>query len=299
MTIDRKGLAAALNAVEADVEGDPVPRLLRLGAHGEGPGRVLGLTGPPGVGKSTLTGRLISGWRARGLTVGVLCVDPSSRKSGGALLGDRVRMRLDGRDDGVFVRSMAARRRLGGLAPATFDAALVMRRFVDRVLIETVGVGQSETDVAGVADLTAVVIQPGSGDALQFLKAGLMEVFDLLIINKADLGELAEVARRDLRAALRIDGRQADVVSVSAERGDGVATLVDAIESAPVNVNRRDEALIAQTLDAELRWRGLERVLDCGGLGALEAGLRAVRPVTPQRLAAALELARAQSAVAG
>jgi LAO/AO transport system kinase len=289
---DRKGLATALNAVEAQVERDPVVRFMALEEawmNARAGCRVVGLTGPPGVGKSTLSGRLIERWRARDLTVGVLCIDPSSRRSGGALLGDRVRMRLSGHDQGVFVRSMAARERLGGLAPATFDAVCVMRRFVDRVLVETVGVGQSEVDVSRVADLTAVVIQPGSGDALQFLKAGLMEVFDLLVVNKADLGSLAEAARRELVAALRVQGRREaalEVCSVSAERGDGLEALVSAIESYPVDVKRREESLREQVIDAEVRWRGLERVMAAGGVMSLRRMLEAKR--RPGEMAGAL-----------
>src|SRR5215218_3864602 len=143
---------------------------------GEAPGHIVGVTGPPGAGKSTLLSQLVAGWRARGRSVAVLAVDPSSKRSGGALLGDRARIDADPADRGIFIRSMAAGERLGGLAPATRAAAQALAAAFDVVVIETVGVGQSETEVAEAADTVAVIVQPGSGDALQFLKAGIMEV---------------------------------------------------------------------------------------------------------------------------
>ena len=172
-----------------------------LGA--EAPGHIVGVTGPPGVGKSTLLSRLVAEWRGRGRSVAVLAVDPSSRRSGGSLLGDRARIEFDPADRGVFIRSTAAGDRLGGLAPATRAAAARSPRAFDVVVIETVGVGQSETEVADVADTVAVVVQPGSGDVLQFLKAGIMEVPDVLVVTKSDLGRVATRALGDLRAALR------------------------------------------------------------------------------------------------
>ena len=155
-------------------------------------------------------------WRAGGRSVAVLAVDPSSRRSGGALLGDRARIAFDPADAGVFIRSTAAGGRLGGLAPATRAAAHALAAAFDVVVVETVGVGQSETDVAEVADTVAVIVQPGSGDVLQFLKAGIMEIPDVLVVTKADLGDVALRARRDLHAALRSLGdRDTEVVAVS------------------------------------------------------------------------------------
>lgn len=291
--LDRRALAALLNALEAS------PRLYGLAPTATStdtamtgldhayrnprPGvRVIGLTGPPGVGKSTLSGRLIAHWRARGLSVGALCVDPSSRRSGGALLGDRLRMRLTGHDPDVFVRSMAARDRLGGLAPRTFEAVLAMRHHCDRVLVETVGVGQSETEVAGIADVTAVVIQPGSGDALQFLKAGLMEVFDVLVVNKSDLGPLAEVARRELNAALRVMGRRdAEVVMTSALEDRGISMLVEILERRDISPNRFREALIDRVLGELVTWLGLERIQALGGLDHLRQRLAEREDLSP------------------
>jgi LAO/AO transport system kinase len=201
----------------------------RLGR--EAPGHVVGVTGPPGAGKSTLLSALVRVWRERGRSVGVLAVDPSSKRSGGALLGDRARIDADPADRGVFIRSMAAGERLGGLAPATRAAAQALAVAFDVVVVETVGVGQSETEVAEAADTVAVVVQPGSGDVLQFLKAGIMEVPDVLVVTKSDLGDVAGRAVRDLQAALRSLGDSAPVVAVSSiPPGAGIEELADALE---------------------------------------------------------------------
>ncbi len=163
----------------------------------------------------------------------VLAVDPSSKRSGGALLGDRARIEHDPADRDVFIRSMAAGERLGGLAPATRAAAQALANAFDVVVIETVGVGQSETDVAEAADTVAVVVQPGSGDALQFLKAGIMEVPDVLVVTKADLGAPARRAEHDLRAALgALGARGTPLVSVSSLRpATGIDALADALDA--------------------------------------------------------------------
>ena len=165
--------------------------------------------------------------------MGVIAVDPSSKASGGALLGDRVRIVADSADEGSFVRSMAARARLGGLADQTLAAMVVMRALFDRVLIETVGVGQSETDVGDVADSVAVVVQPGAGDVLQFLKAGIMEIPDVLVVTKSDLGPIAQATRRDLVAALRALGApETEVVAVSSvPPPQGIDELVAALDA--------------------------------------------------------------------
>ena len=203
----------------------------RLG--GEAPGHLVGVTGPPGAGKSTLLSALVREWRRRERTVAVLAVDPSSKRSGGSLLGDRARIDYDPADPGVFIRSTAAGGQLGGLAPATRAAAHALAAAFDVVVIETVGVGQSETDVAEAADSVAVIVQPGSGDVLQFLKAGIMEIPDVLVVTKADLGQVALRALRDLRAALRsLGARETPVVSVSSVSPvQGVDELVDALDA--------------------------------------------------------------------
>ena len=202
----------------------------RIGS--EAGGHIVGVTGPPGVGKSSLLSRLVAQWRAQERSVAVLAVDPSSRRSGGSLLGDRARIELDPGDPATFVRSTAAAERLGGLAPATWAAAGALAVAFDVVVIETVGVGQSETDVADLADTVAVVVQPASGDVLQFLKAGIMEVPDVLVVTKADLGRVAQRAMADLQAAVRALGsRETPVVAVSClAPPQGIEALVDALE---------------------------------------------------------------------
>jgi len=235
---DLGAAAAALNLLESrsPAAREQAERLLAetspaaLGA--EAPAHIVGVTGPPGVGKSSLLSRLVGEWRRRGRSVAVLAVDPSSRRSGGALLGDRARIEVDPSDRQVFVRSTAAGDRLGGLAPATRAAASALAAAFDLVVIETVGVGQSETEVADVADTVAVVVQPASGDVLQFLKAGIMEVPDVLVVTKADLGTVATRAVSDLHAALRsLGARDTAIVAVSSlAPASGIETLVDALD---------------------------------------------------------------------
>ena len=219
---DLSAAPAALNLLESTASEDreQAAALLRevsptaLGR--EAPGHVIGITGPPGAGKSSLLSVLLRAWREQQRSVAVLAVDPSSRQSGGSLLGDRARIEFDPADRGVFIRSTAAGERLGGLSWATRSAAQALSAAFEVVVIETVGVGQAETEVAEVADTVAVVVQPGSGDALQFLKSGIMEIPDILVVTKADLGQIALSARRDLNAALRSLGRRStSTVAVS------------------------------------------------------------------------------------
>lgn len=236
---DRSAAPAALNLIEdrslrgrqqtAALLAEVSPAAL----GGEAPAHLVGLTGPPGAGKSTLLSALLAEWRGRGLTVAVLAVDPSSRRSGGSLLGDRARIEHDPSDDGVLIRSTAAGGRLGGLAAPTREAAQALAAAFDVVVVETVGVGQSETDVEEVCDTIVVVVQPGSGDTLQFIKAGIMEVPDVLVVTKADLGDVALRARRDLSQAARaIGSRDVPVVAVSSVAPpQGVDELANALEA--------------------------------------------------------------------
>jgi GTPase len=234
---ERGAAPAALNLIEdRSAKGrEQTTALLRevspAALGGEAPAHLIGLTGPPGAGKSTLLSALVQEWRGRGQTVAVLAVDPSSRRSGGSLLGDRARIEHDPRDDGILIRSTAAGGRLGGLAAPTREAAQALAAAFDVVVIETVGVGQSETDVEEVCDTIAVVVQPGSGDTLQFLKAGIMEVPDVLVVTKADLGDVALRSRRDLSQAARALGsREIPVVAVSSvPPPSGIAELADAL----------------------------------------------------------------------
>jgi len=197
-----------------------------LAALGTDTARVIGVTGPPGAGKSTTIAVLVTAYRERGLRVAVLAVDPSSPYSGGALLGDRIRMAAHINDDDVLIRSVATRGHVGGLAEAVPAAIRVLAALsYDVVLVETVGVGQSEIEIAAVADPTIVVLNPGAGDAIQAAKAGLLEVADIVAINKADR-DGADQTARDLHAET-----SAPILKIIAARNEGIGELVDAIEA--------------------------------------------------------------------
>jgi LAO/AO transport system kinase len=236
---DRSVAPAALNLIEDRSTGSRqgARRLLAevspAALGGEAPAHLVGVTGPPGAGKSTLLSALLPEWRRRGRSVAVLAVDPSSRRSGGSLLADRARIDHDPQDDGVLIRSTAAGGRLGGLAPRTREAADALAAAFDVVVVETVGVGQSETDVADVCDTVVVVVQPSSGDVLQFLKAGIMEVPDVLVVTKADLGASAERARQDLAQALgAVGSSEVPVVAVSSvPPPSGIEQLAQALDA--------------------------------------------------------------------
>jgi LAO/AO transport system kinase len=228
---DKRAVARLISWVE-DGDRDQLRDAAEALNPATGRAQVIGLTGSPGVGKSTLAGALVAAYRAAGLTVGVLAVDPSSPFTGGALLGDRVRMQAHALDEGVYIRSMATRGHLGGLAWATPQAVRVLDAAgCEVVLVETVGVGQAEVEVAGLADTTLVALAPGFGDAVQVAKAGILEVADVFVVNKADR-DGAQVVARDLRQMLHLgEARpwQVPVVLTVAERGDGVDQLVEAI----------------------------------------------------------------------
>jgi LAO/AO transport system kinase len=223
-------MAQALAGIEA--APDELQTLALLDAAYASPrAHVVGITGPPGVGKSSLVSRLLAAYRDQGGTVGVIAIDPSSRRTGGALLGDRARLEVAPDDQGVFVRSMASRGRLGGLAALTPAAMVVMRAVYDVVLVETVGVGQAETEIAAVSDSVVFCVQPGSGDSLQYLKAGIAEIPDLAVVTKADLESLARRTEDDLRAALaqqptRTAAWTVPIVLVSTRDGQGIPELM-------------------------------------------------------------------------
>jgi LAO/AO transport system kinase len=211
-----------------------------------GAARVVGLTGAPGVGKSTFTAALITALRTRGDRVGVLAVDPTSPFSGGALLGDRIRMQDHAKDKGVYIRSLATRGQLGGLSAATPLATRVLDAAGCRsVLIETVGVGQSEVDISVLADTTVVILAPGMGDSIQASKAGLMETGDIFVVNKADR-EGAATTRRELRAALARSARpqgswQKPIVMTTATTGEGLSEVLGHLEAHAVNLEESGE----------------------------------------------------------
>lgn len=253
---DRSATARLLSFVERG--GDEARDVGRLAAPLAGPAYTIGVTGAPGSGKSTLTSAVISHLRADGEEVAVLAIDPSSPFTGGAILGDRVRMQDHAIDPGVFIRSMATRGHLGGLSLATPEAIRLLDAIGHRwVLVETVGVGQVEVDVAGKADTTVVVVNPGWGDSVQANKAGLMEVADVFVINKSDRPGAPDT-RRDLEQMLELsaetagvgaDGWRAPIVATVATTGDGVVELWDAV------ARHREHAAASGLLERRRRHR--------------------------------------------
>jgi LAO/AO transport system kinase len=284
---DLTAAPAVLNLVESSGQREEVAALLRevspAALGGEARAHVVGVTGPPGAGKSMLLGELVRAWRAAGRSVAVLAVDPSSKRSGGALLGDRARIPFDPDDDRVFIRSTAAAGRLGGLAPATRAAAHALAAAFDVVVVETVGVGQSETDVAEVADTVAVIVQPGSGDVLQFLKAGIMEIPDVLVVTKADLGDVALRARRDLNAALRSLGSgEVAVVAVSSVAPvSGIEELVAALDDHRERLDVTARRLAARRASALADFAAEHGERGLRALGGRRAALRALDDADP------------------
>jgi len=235
-----RGLARAISWAESGRGAELIGRIY------ERAGRALsiGLTGPPGVGKSTLSSAIVRKARSLGRTVGVISVDPSSPFSHGALLGDRIRLTEHFVDPNVFIRSMASRGHLGGVAGATADTLLLMDAFgLDVVLIETVGVGQSEIEVAELAQTTLVALQPGSGDSVQVLKAGIMEIADVFVVNKAD-HPMANMMKREIRAMMEMlsfPGWVPELVMTQALSGDGIDDLWSAIERHAAYLNESGE----------------------------------------------------------
>jgi LAO/AO transport system kinase len=231
---DARALARLVSLAE---NGAPELRpVMKALAPLTGRARVIGLTGAPGVGKSTVTAALVRAYRERGLRVGVLAVDPTSPFSGGALLGDRVRMQDHATDPGVFIRSMASRGHLGGLAAATPQALRVLDAAgFGAVLVETVGVGQAEVEIASLADTTLVLAAPGMGDAIQAAKAGILEIGDIFVVNKRDHPGAQETVR-DLRTMIAMAQRggqdwKPPIVTTVAVAGDGIADLAAAIDA--------------------------------------------------------------------
>jgi LAO/AO transport system kinase len=251
---DPRAIARAISFIENETpEGAAV--VSRLYAK-SGRAYLIGVTGPPGAGKSTLVDRVIAARRAAGRTVGVLAVDPTSPFSGGAILGDRVRMQAHAEDDGVFIRSMATRGHLGGLARTTAEAAVVLDAAgFDDVVIETVGVGQDEVDIVRTADVSIVTLVPGAGDEVQTLKAGVMEIADIFVVNKADR-EGADRAAAAIEAMLSLDQApegawRAPVLRCVATTGAGVAELIDTID----RFRARTDAVPGARRRARAEWR--------------------------------------------
>jgi LAO/AO transport system kinase len=230
---DPRALARAISAVE-NRSADALPLLKALFPY-TGKARIIGLTGAPGAGKSTLVDQLAREYRKQGKTIGIIAVDPTSPYTGGAILGDRIRMQSHYADAGIYIRSMATRGSLGGLASTTSDVAAVLDASGrDLVMVETVGVGQDEVDIVRLAEITVVILVPGMGDDVQTIKAGIMEIADIFVINKSDR-EGAERVEREVRAmqslATRKDGWTPPIVKTVASEGAGVADLATAVAS--------------------------------------------------------------------
>jgi LAO/AO transport system kinase len=242
---ERRPLARLLTAIENDEPGlrQVLPAIFAAG-HGA---HLVGVTGPPGSGKSTLVNALTEEWRRRGRRVGIVAVDPSSPYTGGSIMGDRIRMMEHAADRDVFMRSMASRGELGGIAGATWMAAAALDAAgYDPILVETVGAGQSEVEIARLAETTVVVEVPEMGDEVQAIKAGLLEVADLLVVNKGDRPG-AEIAARHLRAMLstaggRVSRKPPPILLTTATTGEGVPALVDAIEAHRIAASSPEQA---------------------------------------------------------
>ncbi|HYH28932.1 MAG TPA: methylmalonyl Co-A mutase-associated GTPase MeaB [Pseudonocardia sp.] len=259
---EQLAVARLLSLVEDGAEAALREVAAALAAH-SGRAHVVGVTGAPGVGKSTTTSAVVGALRARGRRVGVLAVDPSSPFSGGALLGDRVRMGEHATDEGVFIRSMATRGHLGGLAWSTPQALRVLDAAgCDVVLVETVGVGQSEIEVVGLADSTVVLLAPGMGDGVQAAKAGILEIADVFVVNKADRDGAGQTVR-DLRQMLSFAERTGEdawrprVVRTVAARGEGVDDVVSALDAHREWLDRTGEGTRRRRARAEAEIRAI------------------------------------------
>jgi LAO/AO transport system kinase len=282
----REAALALLERLERDTGFPGAPRV--------------GVTGAPGAGKSTLLDALVRALRPQGETVAIVAVDPSSRRTGGALLGDRVRVRSGAADRGVFIRSMAARERLGGLADATRASVAVLAAAFDWVFVETVGVGQSEGEVASLVDTLVYVVNPGTGDALQFMKAGLLELPDVFVVNKADVGAAARRSASELESGLGL-GERSDagwtppVLLASARDASGIDALVTALrdhrrhllegDGLVLRRQRGREHYVSEALERRYGSYGVERL---GGADALVRRLRAGADVSAFGLVATI-----------
>ena len=284
---NRLALSRAITAIEN--ERETATGIMKALYPHTGHAYVLGITGPPGAGKSTMTDKIAKEYRKRGKTVGIIAVDPTSPFSGGAILGDRIRMNDLTLDEGVFIRSMGTRGSLGGLSHKTADAVKVMDAFgKDIIFVETVGVGQSEVDIVRAADTTMVVLIPGMGDDIQAIKAGILEIGDMFAINKSDL-DGADKLVREINMMLDLDDHKSDwrapIRKVVANRSEGIEELVDTLEEHRAHIEgngvlaerrtRRTRDEMLDILHAGVRRRIESRIVDTGRLDDYVAKIKA------------------------
>ena len=270
-------LSKILEKIEVDGNSPGNIKLLDK-FHSKPKSHVLGITGPPGVGKSSLIDKLISIIREKKKTVGVVAIDPSSSKSGGALLGDRTRFQLDPNDSGVYVRSMAAKDYLGGVSELTYPTMTVMRSKFDFLIIETVGVGQSETSIKDIVDTVILCVQPGSGDTIQFMKSGIFEIPDLVVITKCDMEKLSNQTFSDLSGSSSYfkdkNAWDIKIILTSSHKNIGFNSLIKEIENRwrwlikenVLNINRSSQ---------DLQWMKNSIIREFGMMG-LEKGLKKI-----------------------
>tara|TARA_B100000035_G_scaffold37729_1_gene28474 strand:- start:9677 stop:10573 length:897 start_codon:yes stop_codon:yes gene_type:complete len=270
-------LSKILEKIEVDGNSPGNIKLLDK-FHSKPKSHVLGITGPPGVGKSSLIDKLISIIREKKKTVGVVAIDPSSSKSGGALLGDRTRFQLDPNDGGVYVRSMAAKDYLGGVSELTYPTMTVMRSKFDFLIIETVGVGQSETSIKDIVDTVILCVQPGSGDTIQFMKSGIFEIPDLVVITKCDMEKLSNQTFSDLSGSSSYfkdkNAWDIKIILTSSHKNIGFNSLIKEIENRwrwlikenVLNINRSSQ---------DLQWMKNSIIREFGMMG-LEKGLKKI-----------------------
>ena len=265
-------LSKMLEKIEVDGESPENIKLLDK-FHSKPKSHVLGITGPPGVGKSSLIDKLISIIREKKKTVGVVAIDPSSSKSGGALLGDRTRFQLDPNDGGVYVRSMAAKDYLGGVSELTYPTMIVMRSKFDFLIIETVGVGQSETSIKDIVDTVILCVQPGSGDTIQFMKSGIFEIPDLVVVTKCDMEKLSNQTFSDLSGSSSYfkdkNAWDIKIILTSSHKNIGLDSLIKEIENRwrwlikenVININRSSQDIqwMKNCIIREFGMMGLEK----------------------------------------
>ena len=265
-------LSKMLEKIEVDGESSENIKLLDE-FHSKPKSHVLGITGPPGAGKSSLIDKLISIIREKKKTVGVVAIDPSSSKSGGALLGDRTRFQLDPNDGGVYVRSMAAKDYLGGVSELTYPTMTVMRSKFDFLIIETVGVGQSETSIKDIVDTVVLCVQPGSGDTIQFMKSGIFEIPDLVVVTKCDMEKLSNQTFSDLSGSSSYfkdkNAWDIKIILTSSHKNIGLDLLIKEIENRwkwlikenVLNINRSSQDIqwMKNCIIREFGMMGLEK----------------------------------------